>query len=90
MRTILTGFLALCLCIGPARAADLVRVPVGARDLAVTGGVVFDKRQLLRSQPTSIRKQDNDTRLLGLQRRFEELAGKTIEGECFSVTEQGG
>ena len=41
---------------GDAQVIDgeIRRVPVKARDLAVVTGVTFDKRQLLRSMPTSI------------------------------------
>jgi len=41
---------------GDAQVIDgeIRRVPIKARDLAVVTGVTFDKRQLLRSMPTSI------------------------------------
>lgn len=37
------------------RKGKQVRVPVGARDLALIAAISFDKRQIIRGEPTSIR-----------------------------------
>ena len=49
---------------------ELSRKPVSMKDAAWTTGVIFDKRQILRNQPTSISTSGNlDT----LAKRLEEL-----------------
>lgn len=64
-----------------AKDGERLRKAMTGRDLATVGGITFDKRQILRNQPTSIR--GNDGRLNKL---FEvlETAGQfaiPIEGE---------
>ena len=49
---------------------EIARKPVSMKDAAWTTGVIFDKRQILRNQPTSISTNSNlDT----LAKRLEEL-----------------
>lgn len=61
---------------------ELLRVPMGGKDLAIVGGVVFDKRSLLRGQPTSIQRTDDNQRLEKLMIHFENIVNhKVIEGE---------
>ncbi len=41
------------------KTGELVRIPVKARDLAIIGGVVFDKLRLAENQPTNIVQHEN-------------------------------
>lgn len=67
----------------------IVRKKVGARDAAITFGTLYDKRQLMRSQPTSISENTSEAaRIERLKQQFEELAEKkvnAIEGEFEEV-----
>ena len=60
---------------------------VGFRDLAIAGGVQFDKRQLGRGEPTSrVETISDKDRLIQLQNEFKRVArsapaGRLIEGE---------
>jgi len=57
----------------------LIRVPVGARDLAIITAINVDKRQLLRGKPTSRSETINETsRLKKLEDMFLKLA-KPVE-----------
>ncbi len=61
---------------------ELVRVPMGGKDLSIVGGVTFDKRSLLRGRPTSIQRTDDNQRLEKLMIHFESIVNhKVIEGE---------
>jgi len=70
-----------------SKKEELIRVPMSGRDLAVSGGITFEKRSLLRNRPTSIRAIANDEKLLKLKSVFEALVEKkeiVIEGEVVS------
>lgn len=54
---------------------------IKAVDLAKVHGILFDKRQILNNQPTSIKSGVDNEQLKDLKRQFEALAGKTIEGD---------
>jgi hypothetical protein len=58
---------------------------VGFKDLAIGGGVVFDKRQLGRGEPTARTEHMNESeRLQNLQDKFKRIArtdARIIEGE---------
>jgi hypothetical protein len=72
---------------------ELIRVPMGGRDLVMSGAIVYDKRQLHRNQPTSISSK-SDT-LAQHIKLFEEIAAEvqakqakranSIPGECEEV-----
>lgn len=74
-----------------AKNDKMVRKPVGARDLAITLGTVYDKRQLMRSQPTSISDNASEaSRLEKLKKQFADLAEKkvnAIDGEYTEIRE---
>ncbi len=53
------------------RDGELRRVPLTGKDLSVVGGIAFDKRQLMRRQPTAIR---SDTYLQDLADEFEAIS----------------
>jgi len=71
---------------------ELRKVPVNTRTLATTLGVVYDKRALLRGDPTSkVARVDVNEHLNEVARKLEKLVGKipeptTVEGE-FAVEE---
>lgn len=52
--------------------------PVSGRDLATISGIMFDKRQILRNMPTSIRAESTDQRLNALADKVRELQGGTV------------
>ena len=56
---------------------DLIRVPMGGRDLVISGATVYDKRQLHRNQPTNI----SDSRSTNEQLR------KVLD-QCAAVADQ--
>lgn len=58
---------------------EIVRVPVSAKEAAITAAVAVDKRQLLRNLPTQITESGSGLR--ALQEQLKQLAGRTIEGE---------
>lgn len=80
----------------------LVKVPLNAQDLNKVATALFDKRQLIRKQPTSIKTNPENTeaRLLKLAKEFAKFVGNKvpeervvndyIEGETVHVTEDGG
>lgn len=49
--------------------------PVSARDLATITGIMFDKRQIMRNLPTSIKAESTDSRLNSLADKVRELQG---------------
>lgn len=56
---------------------------MSGRDLATVTGIIFDKRQILRNLPTSIKSESTDARLTSLADKVRELQGGmvTIDGE---------
>lgn len=69
-----------------SRDGEVTEKPVSGRDMAIIFGTLYDKRQLMRSQPTSISETTSEAaRLSRLADRFEALASQrepeTIEGE---------
>lgn len=63
------------------KTGRLVKVPLKARDLERITSGLFDKRQLIRKQPTNIKQEDiNHTdRLLKLAEQFAKFTGQRIE-----------
>lgn len=71
---------------------DKVRKLLSARDLAIITGVIYDKRALLRGDPTGrIERRTTGDNLKRLQDNFNKIAkqleAKTIEGEHTVVIE---
>lgn len=65
------------------KKGELVRKPMGGRDMAITTAVMFDKRQLLRDKPTLIEQKSADERLSDLGERFRQFAAATeIDGNA--------
>lgn len=65
------------------KTGRLVKVPVKVRDLERVAAGLFDKRQLIRKQPTNIKVSDlNQTeRLLQLAEQFAKFAGQKVAEE---------
>jgi len=66
-----------------SKTGEIGLKPVSCRDSAMVGGIMYDKRALIRNMPTSISASTDSHKLLKLQAKFEELAGaktKEIEG----------
>lgn len=51
---------------------------VSARDLATVTGIMFDKRQIMRNLPTSIKAESTDARLNQLAEKVRELQGGMV------------
>lgn len=64
------------------KEGDLVRKPVGARDLSLVTAINWDKRQLARGLPTSrteqIQNKSVESRLIELKEAFEKQTGQKI------------
>ena len=63
---------------------EVIRLGMKGRDLATVFGITFDKRQIMRNLPTSIKAESTDTRLNQLAEKVRELqagASKVIEHE---------
>lgn len=56
------------------RDGETAQKPIAAKDLAVIGAIQFDKRQLLRSMPTSIERSETSARLAELAEQFARIA----------------
>ena len=65
------------------KTGRLVKVPLKARDLERVVSGLFDKRQLIRKQPTHIKEGGlgQAERLLKLAEQFAEFAGKKVKEE---------
>ena len=61
--------------------------PMSGRDLATVTGIIFDKRQIMRNLPTSIKAESTDARLNSLAEKVRELQGGmvTIEGKAEEI-----
>jgi hypothetical protein len=73
------------------KTGKLVKVPLKARDLERISSGLFDKRQLLRKQPTNI-KADTLTqtdRLLQLAEQFAKFAGQKVEEKVINEYIEG-
>jgi hypothetical protein len=58
------------------------------RDLATVFGITFDKRQIIRNLPTSIKAESTDSRLSQLAEKVRELqagGNKVISGDVEEV-----
>lgn len=65
---------------------EVVRVPVKAKDAAVIAAISYDKRALIRGEPTSRTETSPSARLERLAEQFERLNNeKTIDGEAHIV-----
>lgn len=63
---------------GRDKEGEILLKPVSAKDLAVIGGVLFDKRQLLRGLATNHTSKVDSEGLKKLQAQFEQLAGNKV------------
>ena len=64
------------------KTGELVRVPIKGRDLAIIGGVSFDKLRLAENQPTTIVKQESSKdHLERLAELFRNIGRAMKEGD---------
>ena len=65
------------------KTGKIVKIPLKVRDLERVASGLFDKRQLIRKQPTSIKTSDlnQSERLLQLAEQFAKFAGEKITPE---------
>ena len=64
------------------KTGDLVRVPIKGRDLAIIGGVSFDKLRLAENQPTNIVQHESTEEHLNLLRTtFAEIGEASRRGD---------
>ena len=65
------------------KTGRLVKIPLKARDLERVAAGLFDKRQLIRKQPTTIKASDlnQSERLLQLAEQFAKFAGQKVAEE---------
>lgn len=63
------------------KTGRIVKIPLKARDLERVASGLFDKRQLIRKQPTNIKVDalNQSDRLLALAEQFAKFAGQKIE-----------
>ena len=55
-----------------SKEGKLIRVPMGGKELVISGSCAYDKRQLHRNQPTSIRGESESIKALAEQ--FKQLS----------------
>jgi hypothetical protein len=68
------------------------RMPMKGRDIAITLGVLYDKRALVRGDaPSQLAHSSHSDKLQNLEKKFKEFARvmdeKTIEGEVLNASE---
>ena len=69
---------------------DIIRLAMKGRDLAKVFGITFDKRQIIRNLPTSIKAESTDARLNMLADKVRELqagSSKVIDSKAEQVSE---
>jgi len=65
------------------KTGELVRVPIKGRDLAIIGGVAFDKLRLAENQPTAIVQHENsEDRIKRFTEQFEAIAAAYKQGDA--------
>ena len=72
-----------------ARAGELRRKPVNAKDMAIVTAITLDKRQLLRGEPTArVEKVSENDKLVRLAAEFKKFAeAKQIESVALRIEE---
>ena len=66
-----------------AKTGELHRVPIGAKDIAVTLAIIYDKRALIRGEATAIRQESKAT-LESLENKFKQFAVELKEKDIVS------
>ena len=67
------------------KTGELVRVPIKGRDLAIIGGVAFDKLRLAENQPTNIVQHDSKDHLARLADEFRAISEADKRGDDAEV-----
>jgi len=66
-----------------SKTGELVRVPIKGRDLAIIGGVAFDKLRLAENQPTNIvQHESSENSIKRFTEKFEAIAGAYQRGDA--------
>ena len=68
------------------KTGELVRVPIKGRDLAIIGGVAFDKLRLAENQPTKIVQHDSETHLKRVTSELEAIGKAYQRGDAAEYT----
>jgi hypothetical protein len=71
----------------PDRQGELKRVPISARDLAVTLSSLYEKRALIRGEATSIKSESKNS-LQSLEDKFKSFALQLKEKDVVSVVQE--
>ncbi len=80
------------------KEGQLIRVPMGGKELVISGATVYDKRQLHRNQPTNISDSRSSREQLqkvldkcaAINKSLEEKHINSIAGKCTEITDEGG
>ena len=65
------------------KTGELVRVPIKGRDLAIIGGVAFDKLRLAENQPTNIVQHENsEDSIKRITEKMEAIEGAYQRGDA--------
>ena len=72
---------------------ELKRVPMGGKELTISGATAYDKQRLHRNQPTSIRADSTSIqasldRFEKIERDYQLKRANAIDGECSVVSPQ--
>jgi hypothetical protein len=72
------------------KRGELYKIPVSTKETAIVAAALYDKRAMLRGDPTSRTESiSSDKRLQNLEQKFKEMANiKTIEGEVIREGEE--
>lgn len=69
---------------------SIISIPMSGRDLAISMSILFDKRALLRGDPTSkVEKTSERERLEQLSKQFTEMTNKVQEAGLLTKTVEG-
>jgi len=74
----------------------LIRVPMGGKELVISGATVYDKRQLHRNQPTNISDSQTTDKALqavldkcaAIDKTLKEKSINSIAGKCTEITDE--
>jgi len=72
-----------------SKEGTLIRVPMGGRDLVISGATVYDKRQLHRNQPTAIRGDNASVQALAAEFKALAQSHKNIQNSVV-IDQTGG
>lgn len=71
-----------------SKDGKLIRVPMGGKELVISGATAYDKRQLHRNQPTAIRGDSNTVQALADEFRKLSADHKAIQNSVVSIQDE--